>query len=189
MIRLNLSSVVRTVQSRSGTCNSTFLTKDFRRSQDLLRWKSAMKDQNSSTYAELECTLVFCRRIQSDGTREILLGEKKKGFGLGKCIAFGGKVEINESIEQAAIRELEEESGLKAKSLRNLGYLSMKMTALSKIYKVHVFETWEFDGEAVESDEMKPQWYAEQSIPFERMWPDNLHWFPYVLHQKRFVAR
>ncbi len=52
---------------------------------------------------------MFCRRIQSDGSSEILLGEKKKGFGFGKCIAFGGKVEINESIEQAAIRELEEE--------------------------------------------------------------------------------
>lgn len=157
--------------------------------QGTRRWKSTMTDQHSSPFKELECTLVFCRRIKVDGRREILLGEKKKGFGCGKCIAFGGKVELNETIEHAAIRELEEECGLKAKSLINLGHLTMKMSALSTIYKVHVFETWEFEGEAVESDEMKPQWYTEDSIPYERMWADNLHWFPFVFQQKRFLAR
>jgi len=31
---------------------------------------------------------------------------KKRGFGQGKWNGFGGKVEPNESIEQAAIREM-----------------------------------------------------------------------------------
>lgn len=31
-----------------------------------------------------ELTLVFCRRVKEDGSKEILLGLKKRGFGKGK---------------------------------------------------------------------------------------------------------
>jgi 8-oxo-dGTP pyrophosphatase MutT (NUDIX family) len=37
---------------------------------------------------------------------------KKRGFGNGKYNGFGGKVENGETIQQAAIRETIEESGL-----------------------------------------------------------------------------
>jgi 8-oxo-dGTP diphosphatase/2-hydroxy-dATP diphosphatase len=43
----------------------------------------------------------------------ILLGMKKRGFGMGKWNGFGGKVEPAETVEDAALRELEEEAGLK----------------------------------------------------------------------------
>ncbi len=69
---------------------------------------------------EKDYTLVFClkRSIDrsdldldySDGS--VLLGMKKRGFGAGKWNGFGGKVEKGESNTQAAIRELEEESGI-----------------------------------------------------------------------------
>jgi 8-oxo-dGTP pyrophosphatase MutT (NUDIX family) len=52
---------------------------------------------------------VFCRRQQPS---EILLGMKKRGFGMNKWNGFGGKVEVNETIPQAAARELQEECGL-----------------------------------------------------------------------------
>lgn len=35
---------------------------------------------------------------------EVLLGLKKRGFGLGKWNGFGGKVEIGETITDSAIR-------------------------------------------------------------------------------------
>jgi 8-oxo-dGTP pyrophosphatase MutT (NUDIX family) len=38
---------------------------------------------------------------------------KKRGFGHGKYNGFGGKVEKSETISQAAIREMYEESGIK----------------------------------------------------------------------------
>ena len=46
----------------------------------------------------------------SDG--QVLLGMKKKSFGAGKWNGFGGKVEEGETVEAAAIREMEEESGI-----------------------------------------------------------------------------
>jgi len=44
---------------------------------------------------------------------EVLLGFKKSGFGKGKYAGFGGSVEEGETIIAAAVRELEEETGLK----------------------------------------------------------------------------
>ena len=57
-----------------------------------------------------------------DNTR-ILLGLKKRGFGEGRWNGFGGKVEDGESIEEAAYRELTEESGVSAKKLTKRGEL------------------------------------------------------------------
>ena len=47
----------------------------------------------------------------------VLLGMKKRGFGEGRWNGFGGKLHEGETCEEAALRELEEESGLKATSM------------------------------------------------------------------------
>ena len=44
--------------------------------------------------------------------KRVLMGMKKRGFGAGKYNGFGGKVEAGETIEEAVIRELWEESGV-----------------------------------------------------------------------------
>lgn len=45
----------------------------------------------------------------------MLLAMKKRGFGVGKFNGVGGKVEVGESEQEAAIREAEEEIGVKIK--------------------------------------------------------------------------
>ncbi len=60
-------------------------------------------------------TLLFVRRANPEtGAKEVLLGMKKRGFGQGKWNGFGGKVEPGETVEAAALRELEEESCVRA---------------------------------------------------------------------------
>ena len=50
--------------------------------------------------------------VYATDKRQILLGMKKVGFGLGKWQhTFAGKVEEGESVEEAAARELQEETG------------------------------------------------------------------------------
>lgn len=102
---------------------------------------------------------------------------------------FGGKIEEGETVEHAALRELEEESSLQARSLNRRGYLVFRMIHLSTLMRVHVFDTWEFDGTPTESEEMRPQWYNETEVPFERMWPDDEYWFNMLLTGKSFVGR
>jgi len=65
-------------------------------------------------------------------------------------------LEPGETIERCALRELEEESGLIAdpSSLKRMGFLVFKLLDSLKIMRVHVYESWTFQGSEVEVDEM-----------------------------------
>ncbi len=55
--------------------------------------------------------------------------------------------------------------------------------------KVHVFEArGPFVGEPAETEEMRPQWYEEGAIPYDKMWADDKYWVPMFLEGKRFQA-
>ena len=51
-------------------------------------------------------TLVLLRE-----DNQVLLGMKKRGFGVGKWNGFGGKLEPGETVVEAAAREVKEECG------------------------------------------------------------------------------
>ena len=54
---------------------------------------------------------------------KILLGYKKRGFGVGRFNGVGGKLEAGETIEQAALREVKEEINVDAKTLSKCAQL------------------------------------------------------------------
>jgi len=117
---------------------------------------------------------------------QVLLGMKKRGFGAGKWNGFGGKVQEGESIEEAARRELKEECGLDAKNMAKAGVISFKWQDKPEILEVHIFKAADFEGEPAESEEMRPQWFNANELPFEEMWPDDKHWMPLLLAGKKF---
>ncbi|MBI3638672.1 8-oxo-dGTP diphosphatase [Candidatus Wolfebacteria bacterium] len=120
---------------------------------------------------------------------KILLGMKKRGFGAGRWNGFGGKIKEGESLEVAARRELKEEVGIRAEILDKLGVLEFEFQGKSDIIEVHIFKVNEFKGELRESAEMKPQWFHINEIPFDEMWPDDIHWMPLFLQGKKFNGR
>jgi hypothetical protein len=63
------------------------------------------------------------------------------------------------------------------------------MKISQKIMKVHIYETWSWAGEEAESDEMRPQWFREDAIPFESTWKDDRYWMPLLLESKQFNGR
>jgi len=116
----------------------------------------------------------------------MLLGMKKRGFGQGKWNGFGGKVQEGESIEEAMKRELKEETGLYVRSFEKRGVLEFVYQDDNVIHETHLFCVTDFDGAPLETEEMKPQWFSVNEIPFEAMWPDDKYWFPLFLEGKNF---
>ncbi len=99
----------------------------------------------------------------------MLLGMKKKGFGMGKWNGFGGKIERGESPIQAAARELTEEAGIVGADLVKRGILLFQFVGDPRPMEVHVFRATTFTGDITESDEMRPQWFAVEDVPFDMM--------------------
>jgi len=118
--------------------------------------------------------------------KEALLGMKKRGFGKDRWNGFGGKVKEGESVEEAAKREMEEEAGIIALNFKKRGILSFKFENQPEILEVHVFSATDFSGQPVETEEMKPQWFKIDRIPYDQMWPDDKYWLPLLLNGKNF---
>ena len=112
----------------------------------------------------------------------VLLGMKKKGFGEGKWNGFGGKVQPGETIEQAAVRELAEESGLFAvpELLAKVARLSFAFGDIA-MFDGHVYLASVWGGEPQETEEMRPQWFALTDLPWELMWPSDRFWLERAL--------
>ena len=114
---------------------------------------------------------------------------KKRGFGAGKWNGFGGKVNQNESIEAAAIRELYEEAGITPNKFEKIGELTFLFPYKKEWNQiVHLFLIKDWNGEPKETEEMKPQWFEIGSIPFNKMWQDDAHWLPKVIGGKKVNA-
>ncbi len=124
--------------------------------------------------------------VRKDGA--VLLGMKKRGFGAGRWNGFGGKVESGETIEEGARRELREESGLTARDMEQVGLVTFTFAEDPVAMEVHVFRVDAWDGEAGETEEMRPRWFAEDAIPFGEMWPDDRFWFPLFFAGKKFTG-
>ena len=121
--------------------------------------------------------------------QKVLLGMKKRGFGAGRWNGFGGKLSAGETIEDAAKRELQEEAGIKVQNLEKVGIINFEFKDNTEILQVNIFKSDNFLGEPKESEEMKPQWFHIDEIPFKEMWPDDIYWMPLFLAGKKFKGK
>lgn len=122
----------------------------------------------------------------------LLLGMKKRGFGAGRWNGFGGKVQEGESIEDGAVRELREECGIEADpgDLEKYGIIEFEFrNDPGKVLEVHVFKAHTHRGEPAESEEMRPQWFYVDEIPFRDMWSDDPYWLPLFIKGRKFRGR
>jgi 8-oxo-dGTP diphosphatase len=127
--------------------------------------------------------LCLIRRTTAAGP-EVLLGLKKTGFGTGRWVGLGGHIEAGEEPAVAAAREVEEESSLVVSpaELEHLASIEFRFPYRpSWDQTVDVYLTSRYQGEATESDEIAPQWYPQDALPFDGMWDDARYWLPRIL--------
>jgi mutator protein MutT len=131
-----------------------------------------------------QTTLVFLRNNE-----QLLLAMKKRGLGVHKWNGVGGKVGLDESIEEAARRECQEEIGVVPGALEKVAELSFFIPSVKVENFVTVYIAREWEGEPRETEEMQPQWFALTDIPYDQMWADDALWLPQVLDNEKLIAR
>jgi 8-oxo-dGTP diphosphatase len=122
---------------------------------------------------------------------KLLLGNKKRGFGVNKLNGFGGKINPGESIKEAAVRELYEEVGLQADSqdIKKVGELTFIFPSKEEWNQiVHVFLITSWKNFPKEYEEMTFEWLDTNNVPYNKMWDDDKYWMPFILDEKKIKA-
>ena len=126
---------------------------------------------------------------------EVLLGMKLTGFGSGKYNGFGGKFDSlkgDKIIRDTAVRELREESTLDAE-VSNLDYVGLidfdfpAKSAFNQRVRIYFLKTWA--GNPSQTEEMAPEWFNMDNIPYSKMWDSDKLWLPSLLEGKKFYAK
>lgn len=132
--------------------------------------------------ADKTTTLLLLRRGD-----EVLLAMKKRGFGAGRWNGVGGKLDPGETIEQALVRECQEEIGVTPTSYHKIVehdfILNSNQPDEWHMY-CHTYLCDEWEGKPVETEEMAPKWFKVSDIPYDDMWQDDNYWMPQAFDGK-----
>ncbi len=133
--------------------------------------------------------VTLCYLIKGD---KVLLAMKKRGFGAGKLNGVGGKLEPNENIVDALLRETKEEINVDLVKFEKVGIINFFFkeapTDKNLNQRAHVFLGYEWIGEPSESEEMKPEWLSIDELDYSKMWDGDIFWLPYILNGKKIIA-
>ena len=134
---------------------------------------------------ELQTTLLYLLK-----DNQILLAMKKRGHGEGKYNGIGGKVDAGETIEQAMVRETQEEIGVTPLKYQKRGQIVFDSYYKGEpaLINVHIYTATEFNGEPQETEEMRPFWHEINQIPYDKMFQTDKIWLPQMLEKSGFLT-
>ena len=127
---------------------------------------------------------VLCHLKKDDCYLLLYRNKKKNDMNEGKWIGVGGHVEENETIDQAAIREIKEETGLDVHSLSCCG----EVLFINDDYQemMYVYEITDFSGELIECDEGELRWIPIKDIYNYPMWEGDKAFLPKVINHEPY---
>ena len=116
----------------------------------------------------------------------ILLAMKKRGFGVGLWNGVGGKIEAGETLEDAVVRECQEEICVTPITYHKVAELDFCGSSTDEGWHmfVHAYVCSSWNGTPQETEEMAPKWFKKSDIPYDQMWQDDKYWLPLVLAGK-----
>ncbi len=140
---------------------------------------------------QVELTVVCLIHNENSFLLQDRVKEDWKGYALP-----GGHIEPGESIVDAVVREMKEETGLMIKSPRLCGIKQFPIEGGR--YIVFLFETDQFEGKVADSDEGKMYWIKKSELSnvnlvddfdelIEVMFSDTLTEFQYIFENGEWI--
>ncbi|MBP5574981.1 MAG: 8-oxo-dGTP diphosphatase [Bacilli bacterium] len=123
---------------------------------------------------------VLCHLKKDDCYLLLFRNKKKNDMNEGKWVGVGGHVEKGETIDQAAIREIKEETGLDVRSLRCGGEVLFINDDYQEI--MYVYEITDFSGELIECNEGELKWIPIKDIYSYPMWEGDKAFLPLLIN-------
>lgn len=118
---------------------------------------------------------------------EVWLAIKTRKIGVGLWNGYGGKLEKNETPEQAGVRELRKESTLETKAedyerVAIIDFYVHKTESEIKLNRCFVLFIRKWEGEPNETEEMaNPKLFLINKIPYNKTIVGTEFWMPQVL--------
>ena len=130
----------------------------------------------------IDTTMIY---LKKDDCYLLLYRNKKKNdINHNKWIGVGGRREKNESIDECAIRETKEETGLDVHSLSCAG--EVLFVDKNNQIMMYVYEITDFSGQLIECDEGDLKWIPIKDIYNYPMWEGDKAFLPKVINHEPY---
>jgi len=128
--------------------------------------------------------------LQRDGQTLMLHRTKKENdMHAGKWNGLGGKLELGESPEECAIREVQEEAGLIVKNPTLRGIITFPGFSNDEDWYVFLFVITEFDGQLIDSAEGHLQWIPDNKVLNLPLWEGDRIFIPWLDRPEFFSGK
>ncbi len=134
-------------------------------------------------------TLCYVIDKKTDSTLMIHRVKKQNDYHEGKWNGLGGKFEAGEFPEECAIREIEEECGLKVKSVKMKGFITFPLFDGKEDWYVFLFTADDFDGTLIDSPEGNLSWIKNDKLVELNLWDGDKYFIPWLFKDGFFSAK
>lgn len=125
-----------------------------------------------------------------DNGKELLMlhrNKKPNDVHEGKWIGVGGKLERGETPQECAVREILEETGLKAKPVLK-GVITFPEFTLDLDWYTYVFKVTEFEGDLIDCNEGTLEWVPYDEVLSKPTWEGDHTFVGWLLEDKPFFS-
>ncbi len=134
-------------------------------------------------------TLCYVQDKKTNSTLMLHRVKKENDYHHGKWNGLGGKFEPGESPEECAVREVKEESGLNAKSIKMKGFITFPIFDGIEDWYVFLFVIDDYDGEKIDSNEGNLEWIPNEELININLWDGDKYFIPWLFEDKFFSAK
>lgn len=125
-----------------------------------------------------------------DNGKELLLlhrNKKKNDVHAGKWIGVGGKLEAGETPQECAVREIFEETGLRAKPVLK-GVITFPEFTPDNDWYTYVFVATDFEGDLIDCAEGTLEWVPYEEVLSKPTWEGDHTFISWLLEDKPFFS-